>query len=137
MAFMVGEATVDAVHAVLQESDLIATSGVLCTVDSSAASWARLTQLHGASFGPTIFPLLRVTGTPSGIVFARCIDAADVAVCCVFGCFVNRESLRPGRSDGVVCTVGQAVEHACTGPFASVLWFDCGCGWGGMWHVCI
>jgi len=64
-AFIAGDATLDAVHTAFQEAS--PDSGVVCTVDNSAASWARLAQLHDSSFGHAILPLLIVTGMLRGV----------------------------------------------------------------------
>ena len=68
-AFMVGDATVDAVYTAFQENSPDPTrSAVVCRVDGSAASWARLTQLHDSSFGHGLFAILRVIGMGFGIL---------------------------------------------------------------------
>jgi len=60
---MAGDVTLDAVCTVFQEDPPDPTHlKVVCSVDSSAASWTRLTQLHDSSLGHAILPLLTVTG---------------------------------------------------------------------------
>ena len=71
-AFMVGDATVDAVYTAFQGYSPDPTrSAVVCKVGDSAASWARLTQLHDSSFGHILFPFLTIFGMVCCIWFTE------------------------------------------------------------------
>jgi len=72
-AFMVGDATVDAVYTAFQEYSADPTrSAVVCkVVGDSAASRARLTQLHDSSFGHILFPFLTIFGMVNCIWFTE------------------------------------------------------------------